>query len=568
MRALATLSVVAIALSLGSSTGAQTITYNDFSSTAGWTLNGSAAGVGSALRLTPSIINLNGAAWYGQRVPVALGFDATISFQISNPPNSGEGWAFCIHNDPAGTGYLGVGPGRTLGYASSPGGADGLGRSLVIELDSVQSPGYNDPPVDHISVHTNGAQPVSGFETQSIGRVFLSQSPFDGQVHNLRVTYAPATLDISLDGTLVLSVPFSFEGGGTWVSPPSQSSGPVPIVNGSAWVGFTAATGTNNSVAEHDILGFQMTSVQPDPCFAGNSASDTLFVDGSAGGFRRTVSVEIARPLTFDLQLPSAGLPTPFVIFGAVGFVTPASIFAAPFGSLCILPQPVLPFQGLFTLADSFGSPNAFFPAGPAPWMFTYMPGVPMPMNLTIQGVLLTPGAPEITNAVQINAFLPPAPTISSLSTTNPTPGSVVMITGSDFWPIGLQLFIDGVSVTPLSVTSTQIQFMMPPSLACNANLVIRNIDGQTASATLNAQALISGTGFSNGLAAGGSTFLIYGGPFASGTTVTVGGNPAAVSGGGGILVVTTPPGPAMTTVPVVVTAPGGCTGTTTYTYN
>ena len=75
------------------------------------------------------------------------------------------------------------------------------------------------------------------------------------------------------------------------------------------------------------------------------------------------------------------------------------------------------------------------------------------------------------------------------------------------------------------------------------------------------------GRSFCSGTSAGNQLFLILGQGFAPGTTVTIGGAAATVvTATGAVVQVQTPPGtpgPAA----VVLTTPGGCTATTSYTY-
>src|SRR5688572_14410228 len=74
-------------------TAAATISYPDFSSVAGLTLNGSANQQGNTLQLTPSSAFQSGTAF--STSPIALNnlnsFSTRFQFQISNPAGIGDG---------------------------------------------------------------------------------------------------------------------------------------------------------------------------------------------------------------------------------------------------------------------------------------------------------------------------------------------------------------------------------------------------------------------------------------------------------------------------------------------
>ena len=89
--------------------------------------------------------------------------------------------------------------------------------------------------------------------------------------------------------------------------------------------------------------------------------------------------------------------------------------------------------------------------------------------------------------------------------------------------------------------------------------------DGQSAVGVLNPTPTIASTILSQGSAAGGSTFAIFGTGFALGTTVTIGGTPAEILAVTPTsVVVSTPPG-SPGPVSVIVMTPGGCSAVTLY---
>src|SRR2546422_11766134 len=92
-------SVFSMLCFLAAACSAPAFTYADCSSTSGLNLTGSAAQVGTAIRLTPAAQSQKGAAWYTQKQFVGAGFTTTFSFRITNPGNGGgDGLSFAIQN--------------------------------------------------------------------------------------------------------------------------------------------------------------------------------------------------------------------------------------------------------------------------------------------------------------------------------------------------------------------------------------------------------------------------------------------------------------------------------------
>jgi hypothetical protein len=247
-----------VAFALAASSFAQTISFPDFSSTAGLVLNGNAVQNGSALRLVPSVLSQKGTVWFATPLPVVGGFDTTFTFQTSVPSGGGaDGFTFAIHNDPRGTTLL-TNHAAALGYgafATSPAGT-AMSNGLVVEFDTFQSSfgGYSDLSGNEISVHTGGTGENSHGEGFSIGRVSPAVNFSNAAVHTARVQYVPGTIKVYLDNltTPVLTAPYTFAGGGTHVLPATPVGGLSLLPGGYAYVGFTASTG--GSFENYDLL--------------------------------------------------------------------------------------------------------------------------------------------------------------------------------------------------------------------------------------------------------------------------------------------------------------------------
>ncbi|MBI5631873.1 MAG: carboxypeptidase regulatory-like domain-containing protein [Nitrospirae bacterium] len=117
--------------------------------------NGSAAETGGVLRLTTDGGGQAGSAFINE--PFAIKADTSFStffqFRISGSQGSGgaDGFAFLVHNAPAGINALGGG-GGSLGYSTPT----NITNSLAVEFDTWQNGEYSDPNSNHIGINTNG----------------------------------------------------------------------------------------------------------------------------------------------------------------------------------------------------------------------------------------------------------------------------------------------------------------------------------------------------------------------------------------------------------------------------
>jgi len=135
-----------------------------------------------------------------------------------------DGLAFVIQN--AGVSTLGPG-GSGLGYgASLPGGAGGVGKSAAVKFDLYSNDGEG---TDSTGLYTNGASPTTPATDMTVSGVKLNS----GHVLHAHITYDGANLTLVLTD-MATSQSFTK----TWVV-----NIPSTVGSGSAYVGFTAATG-------------------------------------------------------------------------------------------------------------------------------------------------------------------------------------------------------------------------------------------------------------------------------------------------------------------------------------
>ena len=138
---------------------------------------------------------------------------------------------------------------------------------------------------------------------------------------------------------------------------------------------------------------------------------NVLAINGSAGGPRRRVDVATNASLVFSVINPPANpFSASYAVFGRLGVAGAQDIMAIgtfhPFAFPPCPTQPGNPF--LFTLFDTFPLGNCAPIVGmnPAPATFTYLPGLPIATQLTLQGVIVDVSAPTtfaVTNAVILN---------------------------------------------------------------------------------------------------------------------------------------------------------------------
>lgn len=556
---------------LAAGLSAQTFTYTDFSSTTGLALLGTAAQSGTALRLTANTSSQTGWAWRQTPVPAVNGFDTTFSFRITPPPvgTKAEGMALVIHDDPNGAATMG-GTVWGMGYGNGASASIGIRNSIAIEFDTYLDPPLGDTSANELTIHTRGAQGNHEHEQYSIARNTPATNLANAQVHSLRVRYVPGLIEVFVDGatTPAIARAFDLTTGGLYAS-----GAPAPatnLVNGTAFVGFCATTGAGTLTELVEILSWTWTSTPlAHPCYEGTLGAETLTIAGSSGGAQREVRLATWQSFPIALANPPAfGPGAPYVLFLSLAPQPGALGTQLGFGETCF---PVLPLGASeLVLADTFGLFPALLPGAPTPHTFALPPGlVTTPLAFTLQAVTLATSSPltfGITNAIDVSFAPSGPPAITSVAPLSAAAGQPITITGQRFLP-GFTLTVNGTAVTPTSSSATQIVFPFPAGLTCGSQVAVINPDFQAASSPLNPQPTVTSTVLGSGTAAGNQVFVVQGTGFSAGTTVTIGGAAATVLSVSATSVsMRTPPGtPGVAAV--VLTTPGGCAATTTYTY-
>ena len=549
----------------------QSFAYPDFQTAPQLQLLGNATLQAGNLRLTANTANQTSQVWRQNPVSIEYGFTTSFTFRLlpSSAGTQGEGLAFVLHRDPDGTAATG-GTAWGLGYGRGASGADGIEHSLVIELDTYRDLFLGDTSANELSIHSRGPIGNDENEVYAIGRATPAQNLADGSQHTLAIRYVPGLLEVFVDGALTPAIarPWSHLTGGNYLN--GNTVSPPSFPGQLAYVGFTAATGPGTLTQLAEIVAWQWQSTSPvDACFAGTLPVDVLTVAGQAGGLLRRVQLATWQPFPIELAtIPSHGPNAPYVLFLSLAAQPGALGTALGFGNMCFPVLPTGPTE--LVLADTFGVFSAILPAAPAPYSIALPIGtVTTALDCVLQAVVLADDNPlllAISNAVQLEFRPVAAPIVTSVSPLSAAANQPITLGGTGFLP-GAVVEVQGVPITPIAVGPTQLVFPYPAGTPCSATLRVINPDSQFATAGLNPQPTISGTLLGSGTAAGNQFFFVQGTGFTAGTTVTIGGAAALVqSVTPALITVRTPPGvPGV--APVLVTTPGGCTATTTYTY-
>lgn len=226
--------VIAGALAFGSAQAA-TITYTDFSSTAGLTLNGNAAQVGNVLRVTPANFSQAGSVFSTNPISLAANVSFSTAFQFrftnaygSDGQSSGaDGLVFIVQTNSNSVG----GDGGGIGYLGVP-------NSVGIEFDTWNNGSIDGGSSNHVGIDVGGNinSLVRAEVTPDMnnGNIWYSWIDYNGvtdllEVRLSEVNLRPAAAILSLTRDLAADL------GST-----------------SAFAGFSSGTGA--AFANHDVL--------------------------------------------------------------------------------------------------------------------------------------------------------------------------------------------------------------------------------------------------------------------------------------------------------------------------
>jgi len=232
----------AIMLAWGLHGNAAVISFSDFSSVSGLTLNGNAAQVGNVLRVTPAAFDRAGSAF--STSPIALGstasFSTFFSFRFTNAGGScdglttcgADGLVFVVQTVSNNVGGIGGG----IGY-------QGIANSVGIEFDTWNNGGIDDNSSNHIGIDVGGSVDSLGAVTE-----ITEADMNNGDIWNAWIDYNGATTLLEVRLTRSATRPTS-----AILSLNRDLS--ADLGSNSAFVGFTSGTGS--AFANHDVLSWQ-----------------------------------------------------------------------------------------------------------------------------------------------------------------------------------------------------------------------------------------------------------------------------------------------------------------------
>ena len=342
---------------------------------------------------------------------------------------------------------------------------------------------------------------------------------------------------------------------------------------------------TQLSIAINDVNGLTIDNVTGDMLLA-EASTGTLFrrdgngamtplasVIGSASGIaihQRVGTYGAATPGqgTYEWELGSSLINAPYL--GNTDFefrmsaepVAPAaSLLALSFGRSSI------PAIGLQILVDPF---TAVVPSVPAATSSSY--ALPLPLIPSLIGTLLTAQSIHLewnfalasSRGLSVTLATMPPTTITSISPLMPMAGTTVTVVGNNFYA-NPTLDVGGVATSIVSQSVDSLTFVMPAGAGCDPLVTVTNGNGSAAAIGFNpSPVILSST--TQGLAAGGASFVVTGQNLI-GASVTINGTPIIVSTQTSSAIIgQTPPG-APGPATVVVTGPSGCTTIANYTY-
>jgi hypothetical protein len=216
---------------------AVTITYADFSSTSGLTLNGNAAQVGTVLRVTPANFGQAGSVFSTNSISLAanVSFSTAFQFRFTDPGGScdgqgcgADGLVFIVQTNSNSVGGAGGG----IGY-------DGVPNSVGIEFDTWNNGGIDGNSSNHVGIDVGG-------NVNSLVRAEVTENDMNnGAIWNAWVDYNGVTDLLEVRLSEINSRPLL-----PILSLTRDLVADLGTTN--AFVGFSSGTGS--AFANHDVL--------------------------------------------------------------------------------------------------------------------------------------------------------------------------------------------------------------------------------------------------------------------------------------------------------------------------
>jgi hypothetical protein len=183
------------------------------------------------LRLTTGGYRQSGSAWAKKKIDLSQSFESTFKVYLHHADPGADGIAFLVQTD---------GP-RALGGWGGGLGYRGIKHSVAVEFDTFQN--TPDPSNNHLAVVLNGNPDVhAAVGTPSIplyGRPFDARVAYDAATQKLSVYVKPFRSGAPEQLVVEQTIDLATAAGGS-----------------SAWIGFTAGTGTD--LSKQDIYSWSV----------------------------------------------------------------------------------------------------------------------------------------------------------------------------------------------------------------------------------------------------------------------------------------------------------------------
>ena len=201
-----------------------------------------------------------GSMWSKSRLPVYQAFETSFGFKIGeNDPvlGGGDGIVFVIQNSHENSTIAlsavgGIGSDLGVAKSSRNSFVDGIQNAVGIEIDTFDDTGFEIRTCTGYNAITfdNSLKRCTVGQVAYKGELLKNGLPGKGQgQHNLKISYAPYQLELFLDSSLILRIPFNIE----------VSVLIDPKHNNTAYAGFTSSTGDGYSY--HKVLDWTFLSL-------------------------------------------------------------------------------------------------------------------------------------------------------------------------------------------------------------------------------------------------------------------------------------------------------------------
>jgi alpha-tubulin suppressor-like RCC1 family protein len=216
---------------------------------------------GSILASGLSLPRQVGSFWSKTKLPIYQAFETSFTFKIGENDlalGGGDGIQFVLQNSHKNSSIAlkaigGIGSDMGAAKGTRVSFLDGISNAVGVEVDTFDDTGFEVRTCKGYNALTfdNSLKRCTVGQISYAGTLLKNGLPGKGQgQHNLRISYAPYQLELFLDFSLILRIPFDIETA-VLMDPTEEGS--------KAFAGFTSATGDAHSY--HKILDWKFLSL-------------------------------------------------------------------------------------------------------------------------------------------------------------------------------------------------------------------------------------------------------------------------------------------------------------------